>query len=92
MPINFENDLKLLQERYINKVNIRTGEIILAIYPDYTQRNILASGDIILINNTWNWINSKREIANIAKDTINNASTSKIIYDTFKNFELQIQQ
>lgn len=76
---------------YINKVNVKTGDVIVAVYPDYTQRNILASGDTALITSTWNWINSKRAIANTAKTNITNATTSKIVYDTYYDFEKQIQ-
>lgn len=90
MPINFTKDLNLLKDDYITKVNNKTGEVILKTYPDYLQRNILASGDSELIKSTWEWIDGKRGIANVAKDKITNSGNSKLIYETYKEFEAGI--
>lgn len=91
MPISFNKDLSSLKDEYIKKINDKTGEVILAVYPDFTQRNILASNDSTLIDNTWQWINSKRAIATTNKNIIINANSSKTIYDTYKDFESQIK-
>jgi hypothetical protein len=91
MPVSFEKSLSELKEGYVNNVNAKTSEIILATYPDYTQRNIIASGDSALIEKTWDWINAKRLIANNTKAAMQSATSSKIIYDAYADFEKQIQ-
>ena len=91
MPINLSIDIQKLKNEYVIKVNTKSGEVISNKYPDYTQRNILASNDQSLINNVWSWINSIRNLSNVTNESINNSTNSKTIYDIYQSFLTTIE-
>ena len=76
---------------YKNHVNSEAAFYINAKYPEYKQRNILASGDSLLISQCWGYINSVRDLSNIANDKIDLEYTEENINKLFLQFKKDVQ-
>lgn len=86
-----QSNIDSIKHHYKIQINTITGNIITAKYPDYAQRNIIASGNQDLITYTWAWINSIRDLSNITNESINNSTNSDTIYDIYQSFLTTIE-
>jgi hypothetical protein len=87
LPID---SIEVSRKYYKEFINELTGSKILAKYPDYTQRNILASGDTSFIESAWSWINLVRELSNSKSAEIDSA-TSEAIVSIFEEFKASLE-
>lgn len=99
MPFIITKPLDEQKQEFIAEVNALAGAKILALYPDYKQRNMTAryvelvtlgeldTQEALSIKSAWEWIKSVRERSNVANLGIQSASTIaeiKPIVDQFK--------
>ena len=82
-PVNYLSTVKANTQSLVNVV---AGEKITSKYPEYKQRNILASNDTEFITATWDWINSIRNLSNTTNDAINNAQNVQEIENIYQHF------
>jgi hypothetical protein len=81
-----------VRKYYKELINNLTGNTILTKYPDYSQRNILASGDADLITEAWDYINSIRDLSNSANDTISSAQDTQEIEAIYQDYLTQLME
>jgi hypothetical protein len=89
----YPNDyLDKIKSNMVSSVNSYASEKILSRYPDYLQRNILASGDADLITEAWDYINSIRDLSNSANDTISSAQDTQEIEAIYQDYLTQLME
>jgi hypothetical protein len=88
----FDLNLERLQFCYKRMINMEASDVILARYPDYLQRNLLAQNDSQAIDIAWTWINSIRDASNIANDQLLSLETYEEISNLYINYSQGLQQ
>jgi hypothetical protein len=83
-------DLDNCKSEYKLMINALTNNVIIDKYPMYRQNNILASGNQTLIDECWDFINSKIVISNNTNDNIMNSTTVEEIDNHYKYFQTVI--
>lgn len=86
MPFIITKPLDEQKQEFIAEVNKQAGDKILAVYPDYKQRNMTArylelsvlgrldTQEALDIKGAWEWIKSVREASNTTNQDLQSAS------------------
>lgn len=86
MAITITKPLEIQKQEFIFEVNKQAGDKILAVYPDYKQRNMtvrylelsvlgrLDTQEALDIKGAWEWIKNVREASNTTNQDLQSAS------------------